>query len=148
MPNPCPIAPCTRILHKRGKGRSPVCNICGYRSPLQRGRPRKNHDRLVSDRDVYQAKKTGSDRQVTYALFDPLLAPEGSIGFIHRSALVDVVVGCSRVSVERDRPGLKAVPIGSLKAKERRWVKDYNIETTPPRPPRDTHSQPLPLRSP
>ena len=115
MPNPCPTIECTGKLHRRGKGRSPICNICGYRSPLQRGRPRKNPDRLVTDRDVYQSKKTALDRSVTYALFDPLKAPEGSIEFIHRSALVDVVVGCSRVSVERDRPGLKAVPIASLK---------------------------------
>lgn len=124
----CPDPECTGKLHHRGKGRSPVCNMCGWRSALPRGRTRKNADRLVSDRDVYQAKKTAIDRSVTYALFDPLLVPEGSIGFIHRSALVDVVVGCSRVSVERDRPGLKAVPIGSLRIKEKRWVEQYKNE--------------------
>ena len=127
MTSPCPIAHCTGTLHKRGKGRSPVCNICGYRSPIQRGKPRKSAD-LVTDRDVYLAKKKAPDRQVKYALFDPLLVPKDSIGFIHRSALVDVVIGCSRKSVERDRPGLKAVPIGSLTVREKRWVEQLKNE--------------------
>lgn len=130
MPNPCPIAPCLGRLHKRGKGRSPVCSVCGYRKILQRGRPRKDPGRLVSDRDVYLAKKTAADRQVKYALFDPSLVPEGSIGFIHKAALVGVVVGCSRVSVELDRLGLKAIPIGSLRAREKRWVKEFEERKT------------------
>lgn len=134
MPNPCPIAPCPGTLHKRGKGRSPVCNICGFRSPLPRGLPRKNAD-LVTDQDVYRAKKKAPDRKVAYALFDPMKVPNGSIGFMHRSTLVGVVVGCSRKSVERDRPGLIAIPIGSLRVKEKRWVEDYNIETIPPKTP-------------
>ena len=128
MPNPCPTIECTGKLHRRGKGRSPVCNICGYHQTLQRGRPRKNLDRLVSDRDVYQAKKKSPDRLVTYALFDPLLVPKDSIGVIHRSALVDVVIGCSRKSVERDRPGLSAVPIASLTVREKRWVEQLKNE--------------------
>jgi hypothetical protein len=122
MSNPCPTPECSGTLHHRGKGRSPVCNLCGFREPLKRGRPRKNPDRLVTFQEIYKAKKTASDREVKYALFDPTLAPEGSIGFVHRAAFVGVVVGCSRKSVECDRPGLKAVPIGSLRAREKLWL--------------------------
>ena len=120
MPSPCPC--CTGKLYSKGKRRSPVCNACGYSETLQRGRPRNNPDRLVTDRDVYQAKKIAADRIVTYALFDPLLLPEGAICVIYRCALVGTAVGCSRKSVERDRPGLRAVPLGSLRAGEKRWV--------------------------
>lgn len=122
MTNPCPIVMCKGKLHSRGKRRSPVCNACGYSESYQRGRPRKDPDRLVTDRDVYQSKKTAADRAVTYALFDPLLLPEWAIGIIHRCAFVGTAVGCSRVSVECDRPGLRAVPLGSLRAKEKLWV--------------------------
>ena len=122
MTNPCPIALCTGKLHSKGKGRSPVCNACGFRESYQRGRPRKNPDRLVTDRDVYEAKKTAADRIVTYAMFDPLLLPEWAIGVIYRCALVGTAVGYSRVSVERDRPGLRAVPLGRERGQLRRWV--------------------------
>jgi len=122
MAAPCPIELCTGKLHSKGKGRLPVCNACGYRKVLQRGRPRNNPDRLVTDRDIYQSKKTAADRIVIYALFDPLLLPEWAIGVIYRCALVGTAVGYSRVSVERDRPGLRAVPLGSLRAVEKRWV--------------------------
>jgi len=125
--NPCPIALCIGKLHSKGKGRSPVCNACGFRESYQRGRPRKNPDRLVTDRDVYQSKKTAADRIVTYALFDPLLLPEWAIGVVYRCALVGTAVGCSRVSVERDRPGLRAVPLGSLRAAEKRWVAELEF---------------------
>lgn len=85
-------------------------------------------DRL-SDRERYLATKTAADRVVTYALFDPSLVPEGSIGLIHKVALVEVVVGCSRVSLERDRPGLKAVPLGRLRAKEKKWLENFKKQT-------------------
>ena len=122
MIKPCPSPDCIGKLYSKGKRRSPVCNACGYRETLQRGRPRKNPDRLVTDRDIYQAKKTAADRIVTYALFDPLLLPEGAIGAIYRCALVGTAVGCSRVSVESDRPGLRAVPLGRERGQLRRWV--------------------------
>ena len=83
----------------------------------------------MTDRDVYQSKKTSADRIVTYALFDPLAVTAGAIGVIHRCALVGTAVGCSRVSVERDRPGLRAVPLGSLRAKEKRWVTELGQRT-------------------
>ena len=118
----CPSPDCKGKLHSKGKCRSPVCNACGYRETLQRGRPRNNPDQLVTDRDVYQAKKTAADRIVTYALFDPLLLPEWAIGVIYRCALVGTAVGYSRISVERDRPGLRAVPLGRERGQLRRWV--------------------------
>lgn len=127
----CPVPKCEGPMYKRGKGRSPVCYYCGYCEPLQRGRPRKDPDRPVSDRDIYLAKKTAPDRQVKYALFDPLKVPEGSIGKIHRETLVDVVVGCSRQSVEKSRPGLIALRIGKLAAWKKRWVEEFESNRSP-----------------
>jgi hypothetical protein len=78
---------------------------------------------MQSPTDTYQRrKKKGADRQVTYALFDRSLLPPGFIGVIHKIAFVGTVVGRSSKSVERDRPGLRAVPWGSLRAREKRWV--------------------------
>jgi hypothetical protein len=86
----------------------------------------------VTFQEIYKAKKTASDREVKYALFDPALVPEGAIGFVHRAAFVGVVVGCSRKSVERDQPGMKVVPIASLRAKEKRWVEMLDNQNRTP----------------
>jgi hypothetical protein len=127
MPSPCPDPNCTGTLHSRGRDRPPKCSVCGHtdRPP---GRPRIDPDSNQTDRDTYQRRKKGADRQVTYALFEQSRLPPGLIGTIHRLAFVGTVVGRSRKSVERDRPGLKAVPWGSLRAREKRWV-EAAIET-------------------
>jgi hypothetical protein len=69
------------------------------------------------------SKPTIPSRQVTYALFDPTKVSSGLPEFIHQSAFVGTVVGFSRQSVERST-GLKAVPLGRLTVRERKWVND------------------------
>ena len=88
----------------------------------KRGRPRLNPDRPLTDREKRRRYTGAKPREITFALFDLCLVPPDIMGIIHRCALVGQVVGCSRQQVEADRPGLKAVPIGSLRAKERRWL--------------------------
>jgi len=78
---------------------------------------------MQSPTDTYQRrKKKGADREITYALFDKSRLPPGLARGIHKIAFVGTVVGRSSKSVERDRPGLRAVPWGSLRAREKRWV--------------------------
>lgn len=67
-----------------------------------------------------------TQRQITYAMFDPQLAPDWGTGFIYREALVKTVVARSRKRAESDNPGLKAIPIGSLTAKQKRWVQQID----------------------
>ena len=88
----------------------------------KRGRPRINPDRPLTDREKRRRYTGAKPREITFALFDPRLVPPESVGLIHRCALVGQAVGCSRQQVEADRLGLKAVPIGSLRARERRWL--------------------------
>ena len=87
-----------------------------------RGRPRLNPDRPLTNREKRRRYTGAKPREIMFALFDPRLVLPDIMGIVHRCALVGQVVGCSRQQVESDRPGLKAVPIGSLRAKERRWL--------------------------
>lgn len=64
----------------------------------------------------------GLPRQVSYALFDQTRLPPGSIGYIHKTALVGVVVAPSRQQATRDRPECVAIPFGQLSKKELDWV--------------------------
>jgi hypothetical protein len=68
------------------------------------------------------ARSKGTPRQIRYALFDPAKIPEGSIGFIRRDALVGVVVARSMQRAEAS--GMRAVPVGRLSARGKRWIKD------------------------
>lgn len=88
----------------------------------KRGRPRLNPNRILTDRDKRRRYTGAEPREITFALFDPRLVPRDIMGIIHRCAFVGKVVGCSRTQVETDRPGIKAIPIGSLRAKEKRWL--------------------------
>ena len=88
----------------------------------KRGRPRLNPDRPLTDREKRRRHTGAKPREITFALFDPRLVPPEVMGLIQRCALVGQVVGCSRQQVEADRPGLRAVPIGSLSAREKRWL--------------------------
>jgi hypothetical protein len=71
---------------------------------------------------------------VAYALFDEGLRHDGAIGFIHREALVGTAIGCSKKSVEslerekRNNPKIHAVPIGSLRVKEKKWVEELKSQ--------------------
>lgn len=57
-----------------------------------------------------------------YALFDPQRLPSGSLGYIYKVALVGKTTGKSRKDVKSRFPNLYPVPVGSLRAKERRWL--------------------------
>ena len=91
----------------------------------KRGRPRLNPDRPLTDRENRRRYTGAKPREITFALFDPQLVPMDIMGIIHRCALVGKVVGCSRQDVEADRHGLRAVPIGSLRAREKRWLDQW-----------------------
>lgn len=125
MPEQCPAKNCKGTLHRRGIGRSLACNVCGYHEPRRRGRPRKNPEKLVDDRDIYLAKKIAPDRKIEYALFDPKLVPEGSIGVAHQASLIGTVVGCSYKSVERNLPGLVAIPASQWRDEEKEWINEF-----------------------
>lgn len=86
------------------------------------GRPRLNPDHILSDRERRRRLTGAKPREITFVLFDPQLVPYEIVGLIHRCALVGKVVGCSRQQVEADRPGLKAIPIGSLTVREKKWL--------------------------
>lgn len=124
MSNPCPQPNCSGTLRSKGKGRSRSCSVCGKSEADNRGRPKINPDRPLTIQEKNDRRSKATPRQIQYALFDPAKIPEGSIGFIHRAALAGVVVARSRQRVEAENPGTRAVPVGRLSAREKRWIKD------------------------
>jgi hypothetical protein len=95
----------------------------------KRGRPTTKPDGTpLTKHEKYRAASTHAERKVTYALFDPALVPDGAIGIVHRCALVGTAVGCSWRSVERET-GLRAVALGSLYKRQRKWVEGLGKET-------------------
>jgi hypothetical protein len=85
-------------------------------------------------------------RRIEYVLFDPKLAPARPpidprrgfsspdwlagwrTGWLYRESLVELLIARSASEAAKLRPGLRAIPIGSLTTQQKRWVAEFKLK--------------------